>query len=245
MKRIRLRPFMLITLAGLSTGACVGPRDKAPVAQFQLEATRRLAAQYAGDLGALRTLATALLDIRAETTRSVIEAAILNRYVRPSGEADTDALRNAIASGADTNGADPLLDEVRAGRFTPEEAAAWLEDFALAWRMHAGVEVRAKLVAGLQPMKEMASARQALLDSLDAHSADVARLASDALASGAALSRAGALEREFLDPSQEALRRFWRDTILADVREPETRRLLESVVSDFAPSLTHASEVSR
>ncbi len=242
----RTKPLFFLTLAAWAPVACVSPREKAPVAHYQQEATMRLAENYARDLAALRSLTSALSQIQVETTRADIEAELLSLYVTASGAADVEALRQRIEAAPSNSESDPLLDGVRAARISPEKAIAWLEDFALAWRMHAGVQIRAGLVAQLEPMKRLASAHDGLLESLDAHAAFIQRLTADALASGLALAHAHVLEREIAEPSQAALQRFWNETVLAEVRDPESRRLLEGLINDFAPSLAapNTSEVS-
>lgn len=246
MKRNRMNAMALLTIAGAGAGGCVGAHEKAPVARHQQEATMRLAEIYAQDLAALNRLAHALFQIHEQSARVAIEASILNRYVLGDGEADVEALRRAAAAPSSPDGdADPLLSEVRKGRMTIDEAAAWLEDFALAWRLHAGVETRTALLAQLKPIEAIEAARADLAASLDQRSTSMARLAADALASGTVLTQARALEREFMDPSKAALERFWRDTVLADVRDPESRRLLESILIDVAPAFALDTETSR
>lgn len=239
MKRKPSIGLLLCAAAGGVISGCVPPGATTPVAQFQQEATLRLTERYAQDLAVLRSLLTAVLDIREETLRVEIEGAILARYVAPSGDADVGAL-NIRLQAPPTNDPDPIVSEVRSGRMSADDAARWLEDFALAWRLHHGVEVRARLIAQLKPMKSMQIARDELLRAIDAHAAGVARLAADANASSAALARAHDLQREFTEPGVDALGRFWRETVLAEVRDPASRDLIQTILTMVAPSLAAA-----
>lgn len=227
----------LALACSLVTGGCVAAKSADRVAQLQLDAISRLAENYAQDLAAMRSLAGALLAVQIETRRAALEEAILTRYVAASGDADLSALDAALSAPATDTPADPLVAQVRTGAMTLQEAKDWLEDFALAWRMNSGVDVRAGLVAQLQPMQTLAGARRELLDSLDAHAKNIASVFTDAVASSQALAQARALGREFVEPTQGAFARLWRDRVLASVRDPQRRAFLQTLLTDFAPNL--------
>lgn len=237
MLRTRLTPLLLI--AGLAAGptACVSPADKDAVSQIQLDATARLAESYLRDLGALRALADTLLTIQEETERTRIESILLQEYVSAAGDADLEMLAANLRAPATEAAHDPLVSKVRAGRFTSDSAAAWLEDFSLAWRMNAGASVRTDLLTRLEPVQNRRIAREELLAALDAHAQDVSNLFTDALSSGAALAQARALERELSAPAAGALLTVWNDRILANVKNPATRDLLRSALADILPSV--------
>lgn len=229
--------FSIATGLALAPAGCVAPAAKDRVAEVQLDAVMRLSESYAQDLAALRAAVSAIARIDAESRRSKIEQAILSVYITPTGGADLAALNAALEAPAQAAPTDALTAEARAGRLTPDDARAWLTDYALAWKMRDGADARRRLLGRLSPVRELDAAHADLLASLDAHTNTVARIFADAAASAEALTRARALEREFFHPGADTLARLWRQRVLARVSNPDSRRLLETLLGDYAPSL--------
>ena len=234
---IPLTLIFVVTLVTSAIPGCIAPADKDRVAEAQLDAMVRLRGAYAEDLAALRAAIGALARVSELTRRTGIEADLVDRYVTPTGAADLAAFDAALALLAGEPAPDALVAEVRAGLMTPDAARDWLSDYALAWRMTAGAEARDRLLAGLTPVRDLDAAHAALLSALDERAAAVQRLFADALASADALAQARALEHELLDPVRGRLAGVWRDRVLARVTDPESRRLIETVLADFAPDL--------
>ncbi|RMH27953.1 MAG: hypothetical protein D6693_04270 [Planctomycetota bacterium] len=237
---LRFTVFVALAAAIVTPAGCVSPDIKDRVARAQTDAIARLGSAYAEDLAALRAAVDALARVDAAARRADIEAGIVSRYITPDGRADTGALDAALAQPASEPAPDALAAEVRAGAMTPEAARAWLGDYALAWRMSDGAGTRSRLLDALTPVRDLVAARESLLAELDRRAAAVARLFADALASADALARARALEREITGPASARLAEVWRDRVLARVADPDSRRLLETILADFAPDLLPA-----
>jgi len=234
--RVALPAAVALCLA-VALAGCVSPASKDRVAQLQLDAMTKLAQSYAQDLAALRSLAGALLAVESESRRTDLETAIVGAYLTASGDADLDALHANLQAPASAVAVDPLVAEVRAGGMTPDRARDWLSDYALAWRMNAGVDVRANLINQFAPIAQQQAARSTLLGALDAHRDAVTRVFADAIASAGSLAQAEALQREFVQPAQGVFSTLWRQRILANVHDPASRQLLTSVLAGFAPDL--------
>ncbi len=230
-----------IAAAGITIGTlgilagCVDSSLKPPVALHQRDATLRLVDSYDRDLQTLQSALDALLQIRMETQRAAIEASLLNAYVTASGDADSDALVAAIQNEV---GAlpDALVMAVRSGRLTLDGAKSWLTDYALAWRMHQGVHVRASLIAQLGALQPFKSARDAIEAAMAEHRTHIQRLAHEATASADALLGVYALEHEVESPTRGVLARFFHDVVLDDVRDPDARRELLAAFTNLIDS---------
>lgn len=237
MQRHRIKPVALTASLLLSITGCVSPDRKSEVAAVQLDVVTRLAESYALDFAALRSLTERFMQTQHELLRADLESQLLTAYITPAGEADLDALAAELEAPIDAPSPDPLIAEIRAGRLSRSDAETWLSDFAIAWRMSRGVEVRAALLAQFEPMQNLATAHDALRTALNERAELIARAFADAVASSASLVQAHALEREFTSPVHGLLLRVWREHILTSVADPASRDLLTTVLSDFAPDL--------
>lgn len=233
--RKRLVSVSISVGAIAALAGCVDSSLKPPVALHQRDATLQLADSYDRDLQTLQAALDALLQVRMESQRAAIEAQLLDAYVTASGDAESDALGAAIQH-EDGAPPDALVTAVRSGRLTPKEAQSWLTDYALAWRMHHGVHVRASLIAQLGALQSITMARDEIAAAMAEHRTHIQRLAHEATASADALLGVYALEHEVESPMRGVLARFLHDVVLDDVRDPDARReLLAAFMNSIDP----------
>lgn len=235
------------SIAVLAVGAipgCVSPAAKDRVSAAQRDALARLRNAYAEDLAAFRAALNALALIEIETRLTRIELAIASRYLTGAGDADHAALDAAMQAPITGAATDALVAAARAGEMTPEEARAWLSDYALAWRMTDSRDARRRLVDRLRPARDLQAAREALLAAFDARADSVAALITSIDADADALERARSLEREFAGPSRDSLARLWREQVLGRVADPDARRLLDRFLGAVVPELINTDSLN-
>lgn len=184
MPRIR---HALTLLAAIPLTACAPPPSSLrPTLHAQRLATDQLAATWAQDHALLRAQTESLLRIRATILRGAAHRSLLLRgYLTPTGEPDPLALDRDLA---DPDARSPLVDDIRAGLLTRDQAVAWLTDYALAQRMTRPDAACAPLLRQLSPLRRFEAAAEAVRSALDARAASTRALLAELDASTSALS---------------------------------------------------------
>lgn len=204
--------------------ACTPPAAIGPVVQANHEATEALSRSVATDQALLRQSLAALLEIRRTTIagrvhRGFIEAGLLT----PALEPDHTALDASLAHQGPPSSA--LVAEVRFGRLTPDQAHAFLDDYAIALRLSDPHPVTGPMLARFAPLAEHDRAARAMLEALDAHAREKAALLEELDANTAALLAYA--EQDAMDPLGS--RALWQ-RITREIDDPALRDAAEHLL---------------
>jgi hypothetical protein len=216
---------MLAALPGLIcvVGCAPAPRALNPVLANQALITQRLALAQSQDGAMLRAVTVALLDIRASILLGEAHRDLLRRgYLTPLLEPDAGALDRDLA---DPNSDSPLVREIRDGALTRDQAADWLNDYALSLRMSDGQAVQRALLSRRAQIRDFQAASGALLQALDARLGGTQSLLADLHASNEALGHYAAFVPTFQTPVAEGLRESLSALIAAHIDDPGHRAL--------------------
>ncbi len=219
-------------------GCAPAPRALNPVLANQALVTQRLALAQSQDGAMLRGAAVALLDIRASILLGETHRDLLRRgYLTPLLEPDPGALDRDLA---DPNSDSPLVREIRDGALTRDQAADWLNDYALSLRMSDGQAVQRALLSRRAQIRDFQAASAALLHALDARISGTQSLLADLNASNQALSHYAAFVPAVQPPAAEGLRESLGALIAAHIDDPDRRalalELLDTMLVPTSPS---------
>lgn len=214
-------------------GGCAPNTMVREVAADQARTIAAIDAAWNRDLVLLGDLLDASLAWRrtmllGEAHRGLLSAG----YITPGLEVDA-ARFDADLGDASTNNA--LLEEVRTGRLSADEARAFLRDYALVLRMSDGDARRNELLARLAPIVRHDEAAHALRASLARHAARANELLADARAGGEAVSRFADMDAGMDAFSRGMIREVWAQQVLGEIDDTARReaaaRLLDRVLA--------------
>ncbi len=218
-------------MALMAPAGCLSLHDARPALESQRDAVERLARAGEEDAGLLRAQAEALIAVRRTMlTGSIHRSFIARGYLSGAGEADSARLETDLADPAVGNA---LIDDIRAGRLTPQGAAMLLGDYALAARMATRRGTRLELLARLGAVRQFDELAAALLRALDERAAAVRSIARDALESSGALLDASARAPGLDDAGASAARVLWERAVLARIDDEAERRLASELIEDL------------
>lgn len=148
------RPAVLsVALLPLALTACAPPAALRPTLAVQRDAIARVAEAIDADYALLADQARANLATYQRLLLGAAHRELIERgHLTPALEPDTEAFDNDLAN---PEAQTTLLNEVRLGRLSRENAHAFLHDYALAMRMRReGTPLRDAMLTRLRPLED-------------------------------------------------------------------------------------------
>ncbi len=232
-----MRSFVLAAACAvllLTSIACAPPSTIGPTVTHHRQALRLLADACAED----HDLILHSSRSHAQNARSMLVAR-LHRQMIERGYIASDSSAHPALLEADLEAQAPstaLAAEVRDGRMTREDARRFLEDYSLAIRMHAGGEVRRKMLGRLDPVRKLDARTAALEQALEDRRAAVLRLLDELERSGDALERYAAHRLEPDAAANSVARTIGPPLIASLVEEPARRAELQGALDALLAS---------
>lgn len=169
---------------------CVTPAATRPVLESNREILMTLQARHFAVVslfdGATESLLAARrVQLQGEAHRSLVRTSYING-LRPNITADIENIQSDLEGGEVQN---VILDEIRSGRMTANQAGVWLVDYARALNLSDDRGLARSMISGLKPIEDLDARAAALHDAIaaaaqeDAEAFEEAGLANELLIS--------------------------------------------------------------
>lgn len=218
--RILILVFASILVA---ISGCENAKTARPVSAANREAITTLASAYTADLAVLKTVVDATLRADDILARGAAhnEFFLKEYVVAGTFEPDVDTFDRDLA---DASKSSMLVEEVRLGRMSREEAVVFLRDYSAVCRTSRDLGFRDAMLDRFAPFERSAAAREALLGAIDEGAALRLRLVKEIAENNDVLIFAADATSNPLVPlfSEQSLP-VWESALFASITDPAVR----------------------
>lgn len=230
---IRSRPARAFAAAlafPLVLAGCLSPSAAEPVAQSTLRHALAIQSAHAQDLAALRAATSTLLAIQRERLLTDLHIEFIARWTTADGEPDPESLDSALA---DHDDAGALVNDIRLGRLSRDQAAALIADFCVAEALSNSRAARRAILAQLGAVVRHDADAAALLTALDARAAQTASLHNELLADAGAITLYTTAEPALDDLSRAAAIELWTLAVTNSLNDPAQRAAAQRLLNQL------------
>lgn len=233
----------LVAATLTSFGCASAPQSVRPVLANARDAQSRLALSYAEDLKGYRRVVAANLAAQRIAIVGEVRREFISRdyVVEKNGVdvADPAALARDVADPTITTA---IVEDVRVGRLSVEQAGTFLRDYAALGSLSTAADARSKMLATLSRVARFDAAVKELDAAFDTHAEHVASLFSE---TGASLDAVAMLADKPDAAEYLTSRETWSSLIGAIVKNPKQQTAILDAISASGPFVGGISKPSR